>query len=143
MNQVIRETAKEILGDYDRIRIIEPLEVLDFHNFLSRTYLILTDNGGIQEEAPSLGKTCPCNKKYDRNARSDSCRTLKLVGTNEEVIYKTFKLLLKDTNEYEKMSHAGNPYGYGFASKRMADILEYGQTMLEAAAAKEAILKKN
>ncbi|WP_230130005.1 UDP-N-acetylglucosamine 2-epimerase (non-hydrolyzing) [Bacillus sp. CECT 9360] len=124
MNPVVRQVANEILGDCDRIRIIEPLEVLDFHNFLSRSYLILTDSGGIQEEAPSLGKPVLVMRDTTERPEGISAGTLKLVGTDEETIYKTFKLLLEDKVEYEKMSHASNPYGDGFASKRIADVLE-------------------
>lgn len=124
MNPVVRETAQEIFGDDDRIRIIEPLGVLDFHNFLSRSYLILTDSGGIQEEAPSLGKPVLVMRDTTERPEGIAAGTLKLVGTDEEVIYKTFKHLLEDENEYEKMSKASNPYGDGFASKRIADILE-------------------
>ncbi len=124
MNPVVRETANEILGDCDRIRIIEPLEVLDFHNFLSRSYLILTDSGGIQEEAPSLGKPVLVMRDTTERPEGIVAGTLKLVGTNEETIYNTFKLLLEDEIEYEKMSYASNPYGDGLASKRIADILE-------------------
>ncbi len=123
MNPVVRDAANEILGNTDRVRIIEPLEVLDFHNFLSRSYLILTDNGGIQEEAPSLGKPVLVMRDNKRPEGIEA-RTLKLVGTDEENIYKNFKLLLEDKNEYEKMSKASNPYGDGFASKRIADVLE-------------------
>lgn len=123
MNPVVRETANEILGDCDRIRIIDPLDVLDFHNFLSRSYLILTDSGGIQEEAPSLGKPVLVMRDTTERPEGIAAGTLKLVGTNEETIYNTFKLLLEDETEYEKMSHASNPYGDGFASKRIADIL--------------------
>jgi UDP-N-acetylglucosamine 2-epimerase (non-hydrolysing) len=135
MNPVVRETANEILGGCDRIRIIEPLEVLDFHNFLSRSYLILTDSGGIQEEAPSLGKPVLVMRDTTERPEGIAAGTLKLVGTDEEVIYKTFKQLLEDRAEYEKMSHASNPYGDGFASKRIADILEFGEIMLEEVAA--------
>ncbi|WP_281288042.1 non-hydrolyzing UDP-N-acetylglucosamine 2-epimerase [Bacillus rubiinfantis] len=124
MNPVVREAANEILGNCDRIRIIEPLEVLDFHNFLSRSYLILTDSGGIQEEAPSLGKPVLVMRDTTERPEGIAAGTLKLVGTDEENIYKTFKLLLDDKNEYEKMSKASNPYGDGFASMRIADILE-------------------
>jgi len=124
MNPVVRETANIILGKHDRIRIIEPLDVLDFHNFLSRSYLILTDSGGIQEEAPSLGKPVLVMRDTTERPEGIAAGTLKLVGTDEEVIYKTFKRLLEDKAEYEKMSHASNPYGDGFASKRIADILE-------------------
>lgn len=124
MNPAVRETADEILGGDERIRIIEPLDVLDFHNFLARSYLILTDSGGIQEEAPSLGK--PVLVMRDTTERPEGIRagTLKLVGTDEEVIYENFRLLLEDSAEYERMSTASNPYGDGLASKRIADILE-------------------
>ena len=124
MNPVVRETANEILGDDDRIHIIEPLEVLDFHNFLSRSYMILTDSGGIQEEAPSLGKPVLVMRDTTERPEGISAGTLKLVGTEEEVIYNNFKLLLEDENEYKKMSNASNPYGDGFACKRIADVLE-------------------
>ena len=124
MNPVVRQAAQEILGDCDRIRIIEPLEVVDFHNFLARSYLILTDSGGIQEEAPSLGKPVLLMRDTTERPEGIDAGTLKLVGTDEEVIYKTFKQLLENQSEYEKMSKASNPYGDGFASKRIADILE-------------------
>ena len=124
MNPVVRQAAQEILGDCDRIRIIEPLEVVDFHNFLARSYLILTDSGGIQEEAPSLGKPVLVMRDTTERPEGIDAGTLKLVGTDEEIIYKTFKQLLEDRTEYEKMSHASNPYGDGFASKRIADVLE-------------------
>ena len=124
MNPVVRESAQEILGETDRIRIIEPLEVLDFHNFLSRSYLILTDSGGIQEEAPSLGKPVLVMRDTTERPEGIAAGTLKLVGTDEEVIYKIFKQLLEDQNEYDRMSKASNPYGDGLASKRIADILE-------------------
>ena len=124
MNPVVREAAKEIFGDDDRIRIIEPLEVLDFHNFLSRSYLILTDSGGIQEEAPSLGKPVLVMRDTTERPEGIAAGTLKLVGTDEQFIYDTFKELLVNEEEYKKMSHASNPYGDGFACKRIADILE-------------------
>ncbi len=124
MNPVVREAAHEIFGDDDRIRIIEPLEVLDFHNFLARSYLILTDSGGIQEEAPSLGKPVLVMRDTTERPEGIAAGTLKLVGTDEEYIYKTFKELLVDQEVYKKMSHASNPYGDGFACKRIADILE-------------------
>ncbi|WP_097014278.1 non-hydrolyzing UDP-N-acetylglucosamine 2-epimerase [Anaerocolumna aminovalerica] len=123
MNPVVREAAQEIFGDMDRIRVIEPLEVFDFHNFLSRSYLILTDSGGIQEEAPSLGKPVLVMRDTTERPEGIAAGTLKLVGTSEEVIYRTFKELLNDKNEYEKMCKATNPYGDGFASKRIADII--------------------
>ena len=124
MNPVVRETANEILGDCDRIRIIEPLDVLDFHNFLNASYLILTDSGGIQEEAPSLGKPVLVMRDTTERPEGIKAGTLKLVGTDEEVIYREFKTLLENEEEYKKMSHASNPYGDGFACKRIADILE-------------------
>lgn len=124
MNPVVRQTADEILGDEERIRIIEPLEVLDFHNFLSRSFLVLTDSGGIQEEAPSLGKPVLVMRDTTERPEGIAAGTLKLVGTDEEVIYENFKRLLEDENEYAKMSNASNPYGDGFACKRIADILE-------------------
>ncbi len=124
MNPVVRETAKAIFGEDDRVHIIEPLDVLDFHNFQSRSYLILTDSGGIQEEASSLG--VPVLVMRDTTERPEGIKagTLKLVGTDEENIYKNFCLLLDDQDEYKRMSRASNPYGDGFASKRIADILE-------------------
>ena len=124
MNPLVRETAKEILGNHERIRIIEPLEVLDFHNFLNRAHLILTDSGGIQEEAPSLGKPVLVMRDTTERPEGVSAGTLKLVGTDEEVIYDNFKELLNNEIAYERMSKASNPYGDGFASKRIADILE-------------------
>lgn len=124
MNPVVRETANSILGDDERVHIIEPLEVLDFHNFLSRSYLILTDSGGIQEEAPSLGKPVLVMRDTTERPEGIAAGTLKLVGTQEETIYHNFKLLLENKEEYEKMSKASNPYGDGFACKRIADILE-------------------
>lgn len=124
MNPVVRETANEILGNDDRIHMIEPLDVLDFHNFLSRSYLILTDSGGIQEEAPSLGKPVLVMRDTTERPEGIAAGTLKLVGTEEEIIYQNFKLLLEDETEYAKMSNASNPYGDGFASRRIANILE-------------------
>ena len=124
MNPLVRQTADEILGGEERIRIIEPLEVLDFHNFLARSFLILTDSGGIQEEAPSLGKPVLVMRDTTERPEGIAAGTLKLVGTDEEVIYENFRRLLEDENEYAKMSTASNPYGDGFACKRIADILE-------------------
>ena len=124
MNPVVRKAAEEELGNDERIRIIEPLDVLDFHNFLSRSHLILTDSGGIQEEAPSLGKPVLVMRDTTERPEGIEAGTLKLVGTSEEKIYGEFKTLLNDKTEYEKMSKASNPYGDGFASKRIADILE-------------------
>lgn len=124
MNPVVRETAREILGDDERIHIIEPMDVLDFHNFLSRSFLILTDSGGIQEEAPSLGKPVLVMRDTTERPEGIKAGTLKLVGTDEQVIYENFKLLLENEEAYKAMSAASNPYGDGFACKRIADILE-------------------
>ena len=124
MNPVVRQAADEELGGCDRIRIIEPLEVLDFHNFLARSYMILTDSGGIQEEAPSLGKPVLVMRDTTERPEGIKAGTLKLVGTDEETIYDNFKTLLNDRAAYDSMSKASNPYGDGFACKRIADILE-------------------
>ena len=124
MNPVVREIANEYLGDDDRIHIIEPLDVLDFHNFLSRSYLILTDSGGIQEEAPSLGKPVLVMRDTTERPEGIAAGTLKLVGTEEETIYNEFCRLLSDQDEYEAMSKASNPYGDGHACERIAGILE-------------------
>lgn len=123
MNPVVRETANGILGNDDRIHIIEPLDVLDFHNFLARSYLILTDSGGIQEEAPSLGKPVLVMRDTTERPEGIKAGTLKLVGTNEDTIYDNFKLLLENKEEYEKMSKASNPYGDGHTCERIANIL--------------------
>lgn len=130
MNPAVREIATEILGDDERIRMIEPLDVLDFHNFLSRSYLILTDSGGIQEEAPSLGKPVLVMRDTTERPEGIAAGTLKLVGTEEETIYNSFKELLEDQSVYHSMSTASNPYGDGLASKRIADILQHGSTSL-------------
>lgn len=124
MNPAVRETANEILAGDDRIRIIEPLDVLDFHNFMARSHLILTDSGGIQEEAPSLGKPVLVMRDTTERPEGIEAGTLKLVGTDEETIYRVFTRLLDEDEEYQKMAHAANPYGDGFACKRIADILE-------------------
>ena len=123
MNPVVRKAAEEELGGLDRLHIIEPLDVLDFHNFLARSYLILTDSGGIQEEAPSLGKPVLVMRDTTERPEGIAAGTLKLVGTEEETIYTQFKLLLEDKTAYNAMAHASNPYGDGFACRRIADIL--------------------
>lgn len=128
MNPLVRQAAEEELGDCDRIHIIEPLEVLDFHNFLARCYMILTDSGGVQEEAPSLGKPVLVMRDTTERPEGIAAGTLKLVGTDEERIYSNFKELLENKKTYESMSRASNPYGDGFACKRIADILERGST---------------
>lgn len=123
LNPVVRETARKIFGDHDRIRLVEPMDVFDFHNFMAKSYLIMTDSGGIQEEAPSLGKPVLVMRETTERPEGVEAGTLRLVGTDEEVIYREVRRLL-DQREYEVMSHAVNPYGDGHASRRIADILE-------------------
>jgi UDP-N-acetylglucosamine 2-epimerase (non-hydrolysing) len=123
MNPVIRQAAAETLGNGARVHIIEPLDVLDFHNFLSRSYLLLTDSGGIQEEAPSLGKPVLVLRDTTERPEGIAAGTLKLIGTNEETIYEEFSRLVTDRSAYEAMAHASNPYGDGRACKRIADII--------------------
>ena len=124
LNPVVRNIANEVFGDDERIHIIEPLEVVDFHNFLNNSYLILTDSGGIQEEAPSLGKPVLVMRDTTERPEGIEAGTLKLVGTEEDTIYKEFSNLLSSSDEYKKMSKASNPYGDGHACERIADILE-------------------
>lgn len=123
LNPVVRETAEQILGSLDRVHLIEPLEVIDFHNFASKSYLILTDSGGVQEEAPSLGKPVLVLRDTTERPEGIEAGTLKLAGIEEEVIYKLTKQLLTDEEEYKKMSKASNPYGDGHASKRIVEAL--------------------
>ncbi len=123
MNPAVREVANRVFAGDDRIHIIEPLDVLDFHNFLARSYLVLTDSGGIQEEAPSLGKPVLVMRNTTERPEGIAAGTLKLVGTDEAVIYENFTQLLDDEQAYRAMSQASNPYGDGFASRRIADIL--------------------
>ncbi len=122
MNPLVREIAHEELRS-DRIQIIEPLDVIDFHNFLANSYLVLTDSGGIQEEAPSLGKPVLVMRDTTERPEGIEAGTLKLVGTNEDSIYDNFKLLLDDETEYMRMSHAINPYGDGTASRQIVHII--------------------
>ena len=124
MNPPVREIANEVFADCEHIRLIEPLDVVGFHNFMARAHIIITDSGGIQEEAPSLGKPVLVMRELTERPEGISAGTAKLVGTDEKVIYDSLKLLLDDQREYEKMSRAINPYGDGYASKRIADILE-------------------
>lgn len=124
MNPIVREAAEKELGDCKQIHIIEPIEVFDCHNFEARSYLCLTDSGGIQEECPSYGVPVLVMRDTTERPEGVTAGTLKLVGTNEETIYNTFKQLLEDEDEYNKMSHACNPYGDGHACERIADILE-------------------
>lgn len=123
MNPVVRQAAQEELSGCDRIHIIEPLEVLDCHNIMARSYLILTDSGGIQEEAPSLGKPVLVMRDTTERPEGIDAGTLKLVGTEEETIYREFKQLLEDEQAYSSMAHASNPYGDGHACERIADVL--------------------
>ena len=123
MNPLVRQVANDVFGDDDRFHIIEPLDVLHFHNFMARSHLILTDSGGIQEEAPSLGKPVLVMRDTTERPEGVAAGTLKLVGTDEEVIYEEMKRLLTDDAAYQAMSCASNPYGDGFASQRIADIL--------------------
>ncbi|MGG0492164.1 UDP-N-acetylglucosamine 2-epimerase (non-hydrolyzing) [Priestia megaterium] len=126
LNPVVRELADEVLGNDPRIQLIEPLEVVDFHNFASRAHIILTDSGGVQEEAPSLGVPVLVLRDTTERPEGIEAGTLKLAGVEEETIYSLAKELLTNEEEYARMSKASNPYGDGFASKRMADaISEY------------------
>ena len=124
MNPIVREAADQELKDCDRIHIIEPIEVFDCHNFESRSYLCLTDSGGIQEECPSYGVPVLVMRDTTERPEGVDAGTLKLVGTYEDKIYKTFTELLDDREAYCSMSHASNPYGDGKACIRIADILE-------------------
>ena len=127
MNPMVRRLASEELSGCDRIRMIEPLDVLDFHNFLARSYMILTDSGGIQEEAPSFGRPVLVMRDTTERPEGIKAGALKLVGTDEKRIYENFKLLLEDEKEYNAMSKASNPYGDGCTSKRIADIIIKGR----------------
>lgn len=123
MNPKVREVANEIFDGCDKVKLIEPLEVFDFHNFQNKSYIILSDSGGIQEEAPSLGKPVLVLRDTTERPEGIAAGTLKLVGTNEETIYNETKKLLTDKNEYDKMSKASNPYGDGHTSERIADAI--------------------
>ena len=121
LNPIVRETANEVFGDCNRIHLIEPLEVLDFHNFLNKSYIIMTDSGGIQEEAPSLGKPVLVLRDTTERPEGIAAGTLKLAGVEEETIYNLTKELLTNKELYNKMSNASNPYGYGNASRYIVD----------------------
>ena len=123
LNPKVREVANEVFGEAERIKLIEPLEVFDFHNFQNKSYIILTDSGGIQEEAPSLGKPVLVLRDTTERPEGIEAGTLKLVGTDEETIYKETMNLLNNKNDYNKMSKASNPYGDGYASKRIVDAI--------------------
>ena len=123
-NPIVREAARAILGGCDRIHLIEPLDVIDFHNFMARSYLILTDSGGIQEEAPSLGVPVLVLRDVTERPEGVEAGTLKLVGTDESVVFENCSQLLCDNEVYWSMKRAVNPYGDGTAAKRIADVLE-------------------
>ncbi len=123
LNPLVREAARQELSGCERVRIIEPLDVISFHNFLARSYMILTDSGGIQEEAPSLGKPVLVLRDVTERPEGVKAGTLRVIGTREDVIYDEFKTLLTDEDRYNSMSRAQNPYGDGLASHRIADIL--------------------
>ena len=123
LNPKVREVANEVFGDMDKVRLIEPLEVVDFHNFQNKSYIILTDSGGIQEEAPSLGKPVLVLRDTTERPEGIEAGTLKLVGTDEDVIYNETKKLLDNQELYNQMSKASNPYGDGFASKYIVDAI--------------------
>lgn len=142
LNPLVRSVANEVFDGCDKVKLIEPLEVFDFHNFQNKSYIILTDSGGIQEEAPSLGKPVLVLRDTTERPEGISAGTLKLVGTNEETIYNETKKLLTDNKEYEKMSHASNPYGDGHASERIVDaIIKWKQNSQNTKAFKEILWK--
>ncbi|MGM9522319.1 MAG: non-hydrolyzing UDP-N-acetylglucosamine 2-epimerase [Oscillospiraceae bacterium] len=128
LNPLVRLAAEDELTGCGNIRIIEPLDVMTFHNFLARSYMILTDSGGIQEEAPSLGKPVLVLRDVTERPEGVEAGTLRVIGTSEENVYSEFKALLTDEARYDEMSRAQNPYGDGLASKRIADILLKGKT---------------
>ena len=123
LNPKVKSVADEILGNDNRIKLISPLEVIDFHNFINKAYIVLTDSGGIQEEAPSLGKPVLVLRDTTERPEGIDAGTLKLAGTNEETIYKLIKELLTNKKMYDKMSLASNPYGDGHASKKIVDAI--------------------
>lgn len=140
LNPLVRSVANEVFDGCDKVKLIEPLEVFDFHNFQNKSYIILTDSGGIQEEAPSLGKPVLVLRDTTERPEGISAGTLKLVGTDEETIYNETKKLLTDNKEYEKMSHASNPYGDGHASERIVDaIIKWKQNSQNTKAFKEIL----
>lgn len=121
LNPLVRQAADEVLGDNNKVHLIDPLEVLDFHNFLNKSYIIMTDSGGIQEEAPSLGKPVLVLRDTTERPEGVSAGTLRLAGTDEDDIYDLTKLLLTNKDEYNKMSKSSNPYGDGMSSKYIVD----------------------
>lgn len=123
LNPMVREAANDVLGGCGCVRLVDPLEVIEFHNLLARSYIILTDSGGIQEEAPSLGKPVVVLRDTTERPEGIAAGTLKLAGTDEHKIYSIIDELLSDSGEYERMSRASNPYGDGHASERIADAI--------------------
>ncbi|GAC91041.1 UDP-N-acetylglucosamine 2-epimerase [Anoxybacillus flavithermus NBRC 109594] len=125
LNPVVRELANDILGNDERIHLIEPLDVIDFHNFAARAHIILTDSGGVQEEAPSLGVPVLVLRDTTERPEGIEAGTLKLAGTDEQTIYTLASELLTDEKAYEQMAKASNPYGDGWASKRIVEAIRY------------------
>ena len=123
LNPIVKGIAEEILGENEKVHLIDPLDVLDFHNFLNKSHIIMTDSGGVQEEAPSLGKPVLVLRNTTERPEGIKAGTLKLVGTNEETIYEETKTLLTNEDEYNRMSKASNPYGDGQASKYIVDAI--------------------
>lgn len=129
LNPRVQEVAKKLFENNDKVKLIEPLEVVDFHNLIAKSHIILTDSGGIQEEAPSLGKPVLVLRDTTERPEGVDAGTLKLVGTNEEIIYESLSELINDKVKYNEMSHASNPYGDGTASQQICDaIIDYFQT---------------
>ena len=126
-NPKVREIVDQELGNLSRVHLIEPMDYEPFANLMAKVDIVLTDSGGIQEEAPSLGKPVLVMRDTTERPEGIAAGTLRLVGTSEETIYENFRLLLDSKEEYEKMSRAANPYGDGHACKRIADILEFGE----------------
>lgn len=123
LNPAVREIAQDVLGEEQRVHLIEPLDVFDFHNFAAKSYMIMTDSGGVQEEAPSLGKPVLVLRDTTERPEGIEAGTLKLAGTEEQKIYQLASELLNDQNAYKKMAHASNPYGDGHASERIVEAL--------------------
>ena len=121
LNPRVIEVANEIFGDNERVKLIEPLDVLDFHNFMEKSYFIMSDSGGVQEEAPSLGKPVLVLRDTTERPEGVEAGTLKLVGTSEDSVYRTMSQLLSNKEAYNSMAKAKNPYGDGLASRRIVD----------------------
>lgn len=125
LNPKVQETAKEILGEVKNVHLIEPLDVITTHNLINRSYMVLTDSGGIQEEAPSLGKPVLVLRKETERPEAVTAGTVKIVGTDKNLIVEETTKLLNNSEEYQKMSKAANPYGDGLASNRIVDAIKY------------------